>query len=109
DNAVVFDITDSGLDAAQFFQALKSQYPSVVGALGQDRRDRNIAIISFDTIEDVPRACSEGVVVGHQTLLATPTFGGDSNIFRVHLDKLPLHRADKLEPQVQEVMGLLDR
>ncbi|OAD70893.1 CCHC-type zinc finger transcription factor [Phycomyces blakesleeanus NRRL 1555(-)] len=109
DNAVVFDITDSGLDAAQFFQALKSQYPSVVGALGQDRRDRNIAIVSFDTIEDVPRACSEGVVVGHQTLLATPTFGGDSNILRVHLDKLPLRRADKLEPRVQEVMGLFGR
>ncbi|KAI9008761.1 hypothetical protein CLU79DRAFT_776795 [Phycomyces nitens] len=109
DNAVVFDITYNGLDAGQFFQTLKSQYPSVVVVLGQDRMDRNITLVPFVNIEDVPRACSYGVVVGHRTLLVTPTFGGNINILHVHLDKLPLCRADKLEPHVQKVMGLFGR
>ncbi|KAI9006710.1 hypothetical protein CLU79DRAFT_840651 [Phycomyces nitens] len=44
DNSVVFDITNSGLDASQVFQALKSQYLGIVGALGLDRKDRNILL-----------------------------------------------------------------
>ncbi|KAI9019473.1 hypothetical protein CLU79DRAFT_704870 [Phycomyces nitens] len=86
DNTVVFDITHSGLDASQFFQALKAQYPS-----------------------DVPHACTEGVVVQHQTFLDTPTLGGDSKVLHVYLDKLPLCHSQKLELQVKEVLGQYDQ
>ncbi|OAD78347.1 hypothetical protein PHYBLDRAFT_69707 [Phycomyces blakesleeanus NRRL 1555(-)] len=75
-NAVVFDITNSGLKAALFFQALKDQYPTVVEAIEQDRKDRNIEIISFDSIEDIPRAYYKGVFIRHRTFwLPLPLVG----------------------------------
>ncbi|KAI9003298.1 hypothetical protein CLU79DRAFT_691509, partial [Phycomyces nitens] len=55
------------------------------------------------------RACTEGVVVQHQTFLATPTLGGDSKVLRIYLDKLPLRNSQKLELQVKEVLGQYGR
>lgn len=104
-NGAVFDLLESPVTPAKFYEALSLQYPAAIGATVVHQGTINGTIIAFDSSEARTKACTIWVKVGSFTFIGTPTLSVESTVYRVSLDKLPLLWPATLTPLTTDTLS----